>query len=384
MGWPRDPPSQEGHFRLGAVSVYIRPETLRSAVATLDRGEDPTPINSTPFGKLLRRLSAAGFKKDFVRQAILPEWWDDDCANDPRVIRDIEIRVARFLGISIESVSNPRIPLAPRQYPLARLRRVRDLDRDRLGPAIHAAIQVASAVARNLAPHIPDPIANGNLPGTGGSWRSQLPHPSQSPGFAEIVADLWSRGVPVVPAPELPAPAPQAIACIVEGRPVIVLGHRHDAPGRVAFIVAHEAGHVANGDCAPEQPVVDEEDEAADDSEMERKADQYALGVLTGDRPIPQLDLSPSTGFRDLATGAIETERSTGVDATTVIYSWARESGDYVRASQAVQALYRHQGARLEMQNQFWQNIAVSSLPETDRELLRCIDGGLDVHQAAH
>ena len=55
----------------------------------------------------------------------------------------------------------------------------------------------------------------------------------------------------------------------------VVLGHRYDEPGRVAFLVAHEAGHIASGDCSPDTLVLDEDEAVLDPSDMEKDADCF-------------------------------------------------------------------------------------------------------------
>jgi hypothetical protein len=40
----------------------------------------------------MQRLSRAGFKKAFVSKAILPDWWDNACSEDPSLLEEIEIR----------------------------------------------------------------------------------------------------------------------------------------------------------------------------------------------------------------------------------------------------------------------------------------------------
>ena len=101
---------------------------------------------------LIRRLRQAGFGSDFVSAAILPDWWDQSCLNQPELLPEIEIRVGRFLAIPLSTVSDPESTLEPLGYPDVRLRCVRDIDRDRLAPVIHAAMKIAGTVVRNLAP----------------------------------------------------------------------------------------------------------------------------------------------------------------------------------------------------------------------------------------
>jgi len=318
---------------------------------------------------LMRRLSQAGFKKDFVSRAVLPEWWDEDCADDPALLPDIEIRVARFLGLPLSTVRSPAAVLRPRVAPGAQLRRVRDLDRDRLAPAIHTAMRVAGAVVRSMRGPTPNPAIP---PRDGLAWRDELGGALAAAKLDNILNDLWRRGIPVVPVEVLPSPSFQGLACIIENRPVILIGHKHDEPGRIAFLVAHEAGHIAGGDCAADQPVADEEEVVLDDSDIERAADRYATRVLVGGDSVPQVD---GADFKDLARRASQIERASGADASAIIFAWASRTRDYAMASMAVKALYRGSGARRQLRQQFDRHIDLDAATETDRALLRCVHG---------
>jgi len=328
--------------------------------------ERSSPLTKHTFTTLMHRLSRAGFKKDFVRPAILPDWWDESCAEDSSLLQDIEIRVARFLGLPLAAVKDANTVLAPPGYPGAQLRRVRDVDRDRLGPAIHSAMRIAAAVVRSLRDTAPDLAVP---PADGLAWRELIERAGPAATLDDIVADLWNRGIPVVPLDVLPAPSFQGIACIVEGRPVMLLGQKHDEPGRAAFLVAHEAGHVAAGDCVPDQPVVDEEEEITDDAVIERRADQYATHVLIGCDTVPV----DGASFKELARRASEIERTTGADASAVIFAWARRTGDYTKATMAVKALYRGAGARRQLRRLFDLHVDLVGATESDRALLRCV-----------
>jgi Zn-dependent peptidase ImmA (M78 family) len=203
-------------------------------------------------------------------------------------------------------------------------------------------------------------------------WRSLIPRSRKALTLDDILADLWGRGIPVIPLDVLPSPSPQGIACIVEGRPVILLGHKYDEPGRVAFLIAHETGHIAAGDCAPGQPVVDEEEGVVDDSDMERRAENYARSLLLGNAQLANLD---DGNFKQLANAAVSLERTTGADASLVIFTWAVQTRDYAKATMAVKALYRANGARRTLRRFFDRHVDVESASESDRSLLRCVYG---------
>ena len=316
----------------------------------------------------MRRLSQAGFKNEFVRPAILPDWWDENCAEDPDLLQDFEIRVARFLGLPMANVKDPRIPLVAPAYPNARLRHVRDVDRKRLGPAIHSALRIAGAVVRCLRDTVPNTAAD--LPTNGLSWRNQITGDAQAVTLGAILHNLWLRGIPVIPLDVIPSPSFQGIACIVDDRPVILAGYKHDEPGRVAYLLAHEAGHIAAGDCQSGQPVIDKEDEVIDDSDIENAANRYATLVLVGHNEAPQV---AATNYRQLAERAYALERESGADASFIIFAWAAMTGEYAKATMAIRALYRAVGARQKLQEHFAQHVDFDVASESDRNLLRCV-----------
>jgi hypothetical protein len=325
----------------------------------------------------MRRLAKAGFKNALVRTAILPEWWDETCDQDPSLLMDLEIRVARFFSLPLQQVKDPMASISLPSFPGAQLRRIRDLDRDRLFPAIHAAVQVAAATVRNL--RRPDLPVN-QPPVAGLEWRHQLSPNGQTIKLEHLLTDLWARGIPVVPVEQLPVPNFQGLACLIGNRPVVMLGQKFDEPGRVAFLVAHEAGHIANGDCTAEQIIVDAEDEIPDDAVIEQRADHYGLEVLAGSNSPPTLG---NADFKAIAREAIKMERDHGIDAGVLISAWARTSGDYKTATMANKALYRISGARNLLREQFDRHVEFEGASESDRALLRCVFSGPASDEAA-
>jgi len=327
------------------------------------------------FKNLIRRLNQGGFSKDFVRKAILPDWWDDACDAQSELMPDVEIRIARFLGLSLSDVKNPEFSLTPTKYESAHLRRVRFIDEDRLAPAIHSALKIGAAVVRNLR----NPASfRYSIPSDALTWQRQILKGQTHVTLGMLLENLWGRGIPVVPIEVLPSPNFQGIACIIAERPIILLGQRHDAPGHVAFIIAHEAGHIVAGDCAPGQPVVDEVGEVEDDADMEFDADNFAELVLLGSDVIPDLT---GKGYKQIAEQADQIEQETGTDASLIIFKWARQTRDYTTASMAVKALYGGVGARRKLRRYFDQHVNLDDASETDRALLGCVYGDPEIDE---
>jgi Zn-dependent peptidase ImmA (M78 family) len=330
---------------------------------------------STVFNTLLKRLQKAGFKKKFVKQSILPEWWTQDCEGDSSLSQDLEIRIARFLGVSLSIIRNSEAPLTPILFPNAHLRRVKDIDQDRLAPAIHTAIQIAGAVVRNLRVK----KEHTRLPESGLDWRAFLKPAGGVVRLEDILTDIWQRGIPIIPVESLPTPSFQGLSCVVEGHPAIVLSYKYDEPGRVAHIIAHEAGHIAFGDCKPNEPVIDENEEVVDNDEMEIRAERFANLLLVGAETPPKIQ---ARNFRELAEQAIQIEKESGTDAGAIIFEWAKTNTEfessqrYQMATMAVKALWRGAGGRRKVQDSFRDNVDVDNAPESDRDILRCVESG--------
>ncbi len=323
----------------------------------------------------MRRLAVAGFKRDFARVAVLPDWWDNSCEADDGLLNEVELRVARFLGAPLSVVRDAGAPLVVPAYEGAQLRRVRDINRDRLWPAIHAALNVASAVVRNSS------LPTLRLPPTDAlAWRQQISRPKRVLRLDDILANAWDRGIPVLHVEALPVPSFQGLTGVVDGRPVVLVCHNLDEPARLAFIIAHEIAHVVNGDCLQGQPVIDEEEEISDDTDIEKRADAYATALLTGGAPIPDVQ---AFGFKDLAQKAAAVEKERDVDASAVVWSWARRTGDYARATMAAQALYRTRGGRRAIRTHLDQYLTLDNASDSDRALLRCLHGDPERDAAA-
>lgn len=313
---------------------------------------------------LKRKLAQLGFKAPFVREAILPDWWRPPCERDVSLLPEVEIRIARFLGVSIQSLWQ-RDPIPVPQYARAQLRHVRTVERERLVPAIHAATKIAAAAIRCLR----KPGAAQLPPADPHAWREALLGVSARADLPTLVEDLWTRGVPVLQIDVLPAPKFRGMACIVDGRPAILIGHHIQAPAKLAFDVAHEVGHLSHGDCDDDAPVVDETDDP-DSSPLETSADQYASNVLGGAGYIDRLAAQTP---EDLALSAYAVETEQGVDAGHLIMTWARTHGDYARATQALKALYRDSHGHRTLRKAAEKYLDIEAASESDRALLRCL-----------
>ena len=55
---------------------------------------------------LYARLEQAGLDRKFIRETLLPDWWDDAIAEHPTGYAEARLRIARALGLSLRQLDS--------------------------------------------------------------------------------------------------------------------------------------------------------------------------------------------------------------------------------------------------------------------------------------
>ena len=232
--------------------------------------------------KVLRaRLSKVGVKRKFLNETVLPSWWDESLALTPGGFREGVAYIAAHLGYSLKSLLDPNEDLAFSQAGKVKYKKAKDkTDED-----VCLATQVALGLARSVAKAFSDQPDFTEIPEPT-EWRTKLLEKSDKPWIClrHILQFSWEAGIPVVRLTNLPANAkkPDALTTMVGDRPVIVILNARKSPSWIAFIVAHELGHIHHGHLKPGQTLVDAKIDSQSDEKDEIEANEYAATLLTG------------------------------------------------------------------------------------------------------
>ncbi len=70
-------------------------------------------MSESPMERLYRRLEEAGFKRDYILDHVLPDWWDDAAANTPAGLAEAQSIIADKLGLDQKALwsGNEHLPL---------------------------------------------------------------------------------------------------------------------------------------------------------------------------------------------------------------------------------------------------------------------------------
>lgn len=173
--------------------------------------------------------------------------------------------------------------------------------------------------------------------------------------LGSLLSLCWGIGVPVVYQGVFPLTAKRmdAMTVSVADRPVILLARRTSFPAFLAFVIAHELGHIALGHVGRDQTLADfssaalfGEDEPGyfprDDGE-EAAANSFAFELLTGDPSFSvRADRHEFNGAQ-VAAAVDEAAAQYNVDPGIIALALGYESGEWPAVYGGLKRLGLHQ-----------------------------------------
>src|SRR3954471_4686586 len=171
---------------------------MRCCSADWPRGErgrvtgptDPIEVlrmpGKDPMTQLYSRLGSLGFPRKYLREVVLPEWWEDEVAHNPAGFAQGLLVLSRNLGLDLSSLQNESVPVGLRNLGPCKFKKTGSKRDEEL----HIARVIASRVAHLASAAAPP----GGLPfdrsatairnlilSTGARWV----------GLAELVEYCW-------------------------------------------------------------------------------------------------------------------------------------------------------------------------------------------------
>src|SRR2546427_5974809 len=64
--------------------------------------------------QLYSRLGSVGFPRKYLREIVLPSWWDDEIAHNPAGYTEGLMLLSRNLGLDLASMQNEAVPVGLR------------------------------------------------------------------------------------------------------------------------------------------------------------------------------------------------------------------------------------------------------------------------------
>lgn len=298
--------------------------------------------------QLRSRLSKVGVKRGFLNDLVLPDWWEDSIAETRGGLREAAGYIASRLGFSLESLLDETKPLKHAHSSAVKFKKRKGFKSDDVAVSSHFGISAARSLVTALGEitveTVPEPAA----------LRRTLLESSDKPWVCSrnILDACWGFGIPVIHLRSLPKTLkkPQALTTMVGDRPVIVVFSGRKSPSWIAFVVAHELGHIYHKHLKPGETVVDDVIDENSESTSESEANDFAVRLLTG-QPDLGLNASRKMNGKQLAAAVVDFGKRYNIAPGVAALNFAFTTGNWSLANGALSHIEGGDNAVLEIEN---------------------------------
>ncbi|MFQ3628615.1 MAG: ImmA/IrrE family metallo-endopeptidase [Cyanobacteriota bacterium] len=349
-------------------------------------GADPAIIGIQDF---YSRLNEIGLPRPFVKKFLLPEWWVPECEAEPDAVVEAAAYVARRANLDFNSLI--RVNDQPRfkdmAKPCYKLKAEHDSRPLVLPQAI--ACRVAELVAYTYRGNHYDRDKRFSVQDIRSKILLTHKQENRLVNLQSLLEFCWEIGIPVVYVSHFPDGQKKFDGMVgffgdgkrsTADRPVIVVSKKHRFSAWLAFILAHELGHLMKGH-VQDSPIIDEQiNPSQNEDEQEIEADEFALELLFG-KTNPSYFQLRNLKAETLARYAEDYSAQDQVDSGAIAlnYAWYKahmaadqtaKRASWATAQSALKILEKNANAPKLINHYLRQSLDLEQLSEDNQEFL--------------
>jgi hypothetical protein len=286
--------------------------------------------------KLRKQLQGAGITRRAI-DAVWPQWWSAEAEASVSAVSELRFTVARRLGLSPQSLFEDAPRFVWRDE--AKFKNLGTATEDEAVVLSSFAVAVGGylVTATPSRPAIaPEPLSALRL-------REILLESFQVVALDALLTFAWSIGIPVVQMRLFPLSQKrmEATTVRVRDRAAILVGRESRFQAQIAYVVAHEIGHLVLGHLQTATALLEMEDPLRVDSpdEEELAADRFALELLTGHPDIEVESDTASFTATQLAAAAFAASVDRRIDPGVLALCLGHATGRWRQAIGAQKVL---------------------------------------------
>ncbi len=315
---------------------------------------------------VLNRLSEVGFRPNYVRSVVLPEWWDDEIANTRAgYVEGLGI-LSRHLGLELQPlIKSGRITFQSRtSVHFKKSSKVSESDLLLAERVATQALWLTGFKTKKPYTAIPESAAQ--------IRREIISMSGGEPvNLKNLLAYCWNKGIVVLHICNFPPTAKkmEGLATLIEGRPGIVLCKNHQSAAWMVFLLAHELGHIAKGHIKEGGVLVDEKVSTKSTDKEEQEANGFAIELLTGDSNT-RFTANSTLNAKQLAASAKSVGNRFKIDPGVVALNYAWEGKLFALANAALNIIESSTSAVKLMDERMREGLDWSEIPESNRDYI--------------
>ena len=291
--------------------------------------------------QIRQKLKSTGFSDEVVR-AVWPQWWSEDAELSPSALNDLKFSVSRRLGLNPTSLFDE----GDATFVWRGSAKFKGFKAQSSSEKIVLNAFGASVARSLLAGREKAEIGTNLLAEPDRVRQDMLDGGIPYVRLVDLVHLSWGLGIPVIQMRIFPLMAKRMAAMTVRlgDRYAILIGRDSLYPATLAFVLAHELGHIACGHLPENTSLIDRSvighQQLRSDDDEEAEADRFALTMLTGN-PAPVIEPTRlarnSTELFHSAKTAAPVER---IEPGTLALCYAYKLGAWQIGNGALKILY--------------------------------------------
>jgi hypothetical protein len=281
---------------------------------------------SNPMTAVYDRLQDLGLSRAYVRQAILPSWWDDDASLSPAGFAEALMLISRHAGVRVADLRTGNVPFSPAgPVTTTRFKLSKGASEEDVALAQRLATQTARVACAGVVSS-PKPV-----PSASEIRGAIIEGGASSVGLDSLLDYCWGElGLPVLHVSNFPhgARKMEGLSAVVEGRPVVVISKSSKQPAWLLFILAHEIGHLSLRHIKDGEVLVDTKVESSSSDKEESQANRFAEELLCGEAGRRFVPSGRWPNARVLAAEAQSLGRKYQIDPGHIVLNYASTMGE--------------------------------------------------------
>ncbi len=232
---------------------------------------------------LYDNLKVFGLTRAQIRK-LLPVWWSPDAEKHPDGLAELCMLISRRLSLDLSALLKGEVLRKSNAVALAYKHSAAATPQSLQG-ATSIALSLAEAICATLTdrPYVP--------PGSATAFVKRIRAKGGLVSLESMINTCWTIGIPVVPMSNLPVGLRKMDGAVLKigKRPVILISKKRTSRAWLAFILAHEIGHIGCMHLEKTGSIIDVslQEQTTFDTEssndlQEKEADEYALNLLGG------------------------------------------------------------------------------------------------------
>jgi hypothetical protein len=146
-----------------------------------------------PMAQLYGQLGSLGLPRKYLRDIVLPSWWEDEIAHNPTGYAEGLMILSRHVGLNLASMQNKAVPVGLRNLGPCKFKKVGTTTDEELT----LARVLATRVVELIMPAVPAPVRPLLL--SASAIREQiLPEGAPWVDLPALMEYCWSIGLPVL------------------------------------------------------------------------------------------------------------------------------------------------------------------------------------------